>query len=233
MDRRPILNNILGSLYVIYAIAQKDITVEARNKDIVVSISAFGIFVSAIIVITVNLTPSAAQDIGTGILWVGISFATVLGLNRSVTQEAENNTIEGLMLAPISRDLIFLGKSLSIFLFITLSELAIVPVFAVLFNLPLWHFEMLIVFLLANLGLASLGTLFASMASKVKTREILLPTVLLPTCVPLLMAATRATTVITKGENLEQLMPWFIIAVVFDIMFFAISAVLFHFALEE
>ena len=225
--------NVIAAAAIVWAIARKDILLEYRNKDIVISVAGFGVLIVAFLAISVTLTPTTAQAVGPGILWVGIAFAGVIGLNRFIAQESENGTMEGLMLAPISRDLLFFGKSLGIFIFLAVAELVILPIFAIFFNLNIWHPGLVLICLLANLGFAGVGTLFATMASKVRSREIMLPLILLPVSVPILLAASGSTEAITRGTGWDGMRDWLGIAAAFDAIFFTASALLFHFALEE
>ena len=96
----------------------------------------------------IDINQGNAKLVGPGILWAGIAFAGVTGLNRAFALEAEGNTLEALMLAPISRDLIYIAKMLGNFLFITIAQIIVFPIFAVLFNLAVLRWEMLVISLL-------------------------------------------------------------------------------------
>ena len=132
------------SLAVIWAIGRKDLLLETRNKDIIIAVSAFALLVLMVFTFAIDVNHVNAKLIGPGILWAGIAFAGVTGLNRAFALEAEGNTIEALMLAPISRDLIYIAKMLGNFLFITAAQIIVFPIFAVLFNLAVLRWEMLV-----------------------------------------------------------------------------------------
>ena len=112
---------IVASLRIIWTLAKKDLLLEVRNREIVVSIAVFALLVLAIFSFTVDLNNlQHARLIGPGVLWTGIAFAGVIGINRSFSMETERETLDGLMLIPVSRDLLFLAKTLGNFLFLSL-----------------------------------------------------------------------------------------------------------------
>ena len=153
---------------------------------------------------SLTLTPDTAKLVGPGVLWAAVAFAGVTGLNRAFALEVEGNTLEALMLAPISRDLIFLGKALGNFLFITVALVVVLPVFAVLFNLIVFRWEMLAISLLTTIGFSSVGTLFAAMSVRVRAREVMLPLLFLPVVTPLIMAAVESTSHVVNGRSLSD-----------------------------
>ncbi len=146
------------SLAVIWAIGRKDLLLEIRNKDVVVAVAGFALLVLVIFTFAIDLNQGNAKLVGPGVLWAGIAFAGVTGLNRAFALEVEGSTLEALMLAPISRDLIYLGKALGNFLFIAVAQIIVIPVFAVLFNLIVFRWEMLAISLLTPLGFRAVGT---------------------------------------------------------------------------
>ena len=224
------MNSTVGT---VWALAWKDLVVAYRNREIVVSIVIFSLLVLAIFTFAIELTNQSAPIVGPGVLWTGIAFAGITGINRSFSQERERDTLEGLMLAPVSRDLIFLGKALGNFLFMLLSVSVVLPVFTVLFNLNLLRLEILAVTLLATFGLSIVGTLFAAMTVKSRAREILLPMLFLPSATPLLIAAVEATAGIVTGSSWLASQQWLGLSAAFDIVFLVISVSLFGHVLED
>ena len=224
------MNSTVG---IVWALAWKDLVVEYRNREIVVSIVIFSLLVLAIFTFAIELTNQSAPIVGPGVLWAGIAFAGITGLNHSFSQERERDTLEGLMLAPVSRDLIFLGKALGNFLFMLLSVSVVLPVFTVLFNLNLLRLEILAITLLTTFGLSIVGTLFAAMTVKSRAREILLPMLFLPSAAPLLIAAVEATAGIVTGSSWLASQQWLGLAAAFDILFLVISVSLFGHVLED
>lgn len=227
-------SNLLVSLGIIWAIARKDLLLEVRNRDVIVSIAGFVLLVFAIFTFAVDINDREnALLVGPGVLWAGVAFAGVIGLNRAFALEMERDTLEGLMLTPISRDLIFLGKALGNLLFLAISIGIALPVFAILFNLVVFRFEMLAIALLLVVGFSSVGTLFAAMSVRVRAREIMLPLLFLPVVAPLLLAAIEATADLVAGDSWSEMSQWLQLAVAFDVVFLIVSAVIFQFILED
>ena len=221
------------SLAVIWAIGRKDLLLETRNKDIIVAVSAFALLVLMVFTFAIDINQVNAKLTGPGILWASIAFAGVTGLNRAFALELEGNTLEALMLAPISRDLIYVGKMLGNFLFLTASQIIVVPIFAILFNLAVLRWEMLVISLLTTIGFSAIGTLFAAMSMRVRAREVMLPLLFLPVVTPLIMAAVESTSHVVNDGSWPEIAQWIQLALAFDIAFIVISAFIFQQILEE
>ena len=221
------------SLAVIWAIGRKDLLLETRNKDIIIAVSAFALLVLMVFTFAIDINHGNAKLIGPGILWAGIAFAGVTGLNRAFALEAEGNTLEALMLAPISRDLIYIAKMLGNFLFITAAQIIVFPIFALLFNLAVLRWEMLVISLLTTIGFSAIGTLFAAMSMRVRAREVMLPLLFLPIVTPLMMAAVESTSQVVNGGSWPDISRWLQLAVAFDIAFIVVSAFIFQQIVED
>ena len=221
------------SLAVIWSIGRKDLLLELRNKDVVVAVAGFALLILMIFTFSLNVTQDNAKLVGPGVLWAAVAFAGVTGLNRAFALEVEGNTLEALMLAPISRDLIFLGKALGNFLFISVALIIVIPVFAVLFNLVVFRWEMLAISLITTIGFSAVGTLFAVMSVRVRAREVMLPLLFLPVVTPLIMAAVESTSHVANGRSWSDMAQWLQLAVAFDVVFVVISAFVFQHVLED
>ena len=221
------------SLAVIWAIGRKDLLLETRNKDVIVAVSVFALLVLMIFTFAIDINQVNAKLTGPGILWASIAFAGVTGLNRAFALELEGNTLEALMLAPISRDLIYAGKMFGNFLFITAAQIIVIPIFAVLFNLAVLRWEMLVVSLLTTIGFSAIGTLFAAMTIRVRAREVMLPLLFLPIVTPLIMAAVESTSHVVNDSSWPEIYQWIQLAIAFDIAFIVISAFIFQQILED
>ena len=221
------------SLAVIWAIGRKDLLLETRNKDIIVAVSAFALLVLMVFTFAIDINQVNAKLTGPGILWASIAFAGVTGLNRAFALELEGNTLEALMLAPISRDLIYVGKMFGNFLFLTASQIIVIPIFAVLFNLTVLRWEMLVISLLTTIGFSTIGTLFAAMSMRVRAREVMLPLLFLPVVTPLIMAAVESTSHVVNDGSWPEIAQWIQLALAFDIAFIVISAFIFQQILED
>jgi len=217
----------------IWAVAAKDVLLELRNKEIVLAVLVFSLIVLVLFNFAINLSPSNAQSVGPGVLWVAIVFAAVTGLDRSFILERDQQALDGLLLAPVSRDVVLIGKALGNFLFITVAEAFVVPAFAALFGVDILQPEIAAVAVLATLGLATVGTLFAGVAVNTRAREVMLPLLFLPLVTPLLIAAVQATVEIAQGGGWAEASKWIGVEAVFDLVFVGVSLLVFQFVLEE
>ena len=217
------------------AILWKDILSELRGKELLSMMSFFGLLV--LVIFNFAFEPGSAKitELGPGILWVAFTFAGVLGLNRSFVQEKESEGLQGMMLCPGDRGVIYLGKMGGNFLFMLLIELLILPFFAIFFNFDLWHLlpQLILIILLSTLGFVTVGTLFAAISVHTKSRELLLPVLLLPIEVPVIIAAVKSTGQIFAGGSLAETAGWLKLLVSFDTIYLVVSFLVFEYILEE
>ncbi len=215
------------------AIVWKDVTAELRTKEIFTSMLVFAFLVVLIFNFAFELRQVDMDLVGPGILWVAFTFAGILGLNRSFVLEKDRGSLEGLMLAPVDRSAIYLGKLLGNLLFMLVMEAFALPLFAVLNNQPLLLPGLVPVIFLGTLGFVAVGTLFAAMAVNTRTREVMLPILLLPMMVPVVIAAVKATEVVMAGEPLSAAGDWLSLLVAFDVIFLAVCWLVFEYVVEE
>ena len=217
----------------VLALVWKDILLELRTKDIVVSVLLFALIVIVVFNFAINPTPDRVAVIAPGILWVAFVFGGVVGLTRSFALEKDQGNLQGLMLAPVGRDAIYFGKTLGVFVFMIIVEAITFPVFAMLFNLPLAVPELVPVVLLGTLGIASVGTVFSAMAVNTRSREVMLPILFLPVVIPVVVAAVEASGVVIRGESGSDLVRWIPLLAVFDAVFLVVGPVAFNMVVEE
>ena len=221
------------SLGPVWAVAKKDLLLEVRNREIVVSILVFSGLVFIIFNFAIELTRVNRDTVGPGVLWVAFIFAAILGLNRSFIIEKDNNALEGMMLSPIGRDTILVGKTLGNLLFMLAALVVLFPVFTALFNVNVLKPEIIVIAALATVGLATTGTMFAALSVNTRAREIMLPVLFLPIAVPILIAAVEGTAQITQGGSWSEAAEWLRILVAFDIVFVIAALLTFQFLLED
>ena len=197
-----------GFLSPILTLALKDILLEIRTKEIVSSALLFAFLVVIIFNFAFDPSPAVVALVVPGILWVAFTFAGVLGINRSFILEKDKGNMDGLLLCPVSRDVIYAGKMVGIFLFMLVVEMLLLPVFAALYGFPLFIPELLLIVVLATLGFAAVGTLFSAMAVNTRSRETMLPLLLLPITIPVIIAAVESTSTILSGDTQGQLGRW-------------------------
>ncbi len=221
-----------GAADKILTIVWKDIKSEIRTKEIATSLVAFALLV--IIVVSFALEPGEnTSSIAAGILWVAFTFAGVLGLSRSFVLEKDKGCLQGLMLCPVDRSLLYLGKMLSILVFMLVVEAIILPVFIVLFNQHGFPPQLLVITLLATIGFAAVGTLFSAMAVNTKARDVMMPLLFLPIAAPVIIAAIKSTGLVLSGESWGAIASWLGVMAAFDVIFLTVSPLLFEFVIEE
>ena len=219
------------AMLAVFAILWKDVVLELRTKDIVVSALVFALLVIVVFNFAITPTPQTVAFVAPGILWIAFTFGGVLGLNRSIALERESGGMHALMLAPVSRDLIFFGKMLGSLLFMLLVEIIVFPVFAVLYNFSLLLPGLIPVAALATVAIATIGTLFSAIAANTRSREVMLPLLFFPVVVPAVIAAVEASTaVIQGGSPFDRWLP-FLLA--FDALFLVACPFAFHLIVEE
>jgi len=211
----------------------KDILLELRSKDIILSVAVFGLLVVIVFSFALNVTPRMVTQLAPGILWVAFAFAGILAMNRAFVREKEQGGLEGLLLTPVSRDAIFLGKVLAIFIFMLVIEFILLPVFAVMLGFSAFSFMLLLTIVLATLGFATVGTLFSAIAVQTRSREIMLPVLFFPIVLPVIIAAVEASTQAIGGDGGVGIGRWLPLIGVFDALFLVICPWVFSFVVEE
>jgi heme exporter protein B len=214
-------------------IAWKDMLLELRTKEIVTSVLVFALVAVVVFYFALRPNPQTIVFVAPGVLWVAFTFAGSLVMMRTFVLEKEQGSLEGLMLCPVSRDVLYFGKLIGGFLFMLVVEAVILPVFSVLFNVSLLEPALFGVLVLATLGFASVGTLFSAISVNIRSREIMLPILFSPMVVPVLIAAVAATAAVLEGATLDHLGQWLALSGAFAAIFVTLSALLFGYTLEE
>ena len=217
----------------VVALAWKDILLEIRTRDIVVSVAVFAFLVIVVFNFALNVTPARVEELAPGILWVTFAFAGVLAMNRAFVLEKDRGSLEGLLLTPASRDAIYFGKMIGTFLFMIAVEAVVLPVFTVLFNFSVFSPALIAAIVLATLGFATVGTLFSAIAVHTRSREIMLPLLFLPIIIPLIIAAVESSAGSIEGGSPVSVWRWLGLIAVFDAVFLVVCPWVFGLVLEE
>ena len=217
----------------ILALLWKDILLETRTKDIVVSVMVFSLLVIVVFNFAIEPTPTLVALVAPGVLWVAIVFGGVLGMTRSFALEKDGENLHGLMLAPGSRDGIFFGKMLSNTLFMLLVEAIVFPIFTVLFGLSLAEPELVLVAFMATVGISTVGTVFSAMAVNTRAREVMLPLLFFPVAIPVIVGAVEATGLVLRDADLGETFQWVLLLAAFDAIFLVVCPFAFHLVIEE
>ena len=217
----------------IFAIFWKDLLNELRTKEIIISVLVFVLLVVVIFNFAFDTGIDQSDTVASGILWVALTFGGVIGFNRTFAVEKENSRLEGLMLCPVDRAVIYWGKFVGIFTFMLVIAVVITPIFLALFNLPLFLPRLALIIILALLGFSAVGTLFSALAVNTRSRDIMLPVLFLPVVVPVIVAAVKATGPVLADMPWGEISTWLQILVAFDIIYLVVATLVFEFVIEE
>lgn len=219
----------------ILAITYKDVLFELRSREAILSMLMFSLLVVVIFSFTFDPGSTFVFEASPGIIWVAIIFSGVIGLNRSFFYEVDKGSLHGILLAPVDRGVLYFGKVLSNFLFMSFVEIFTLPLFAILFRLDLLPglVPLATIIVMATLGFAAIGTLFSAMSVNTKTRDVMLPILLFPVFVPVILAAVNATGSVLRQEGWAAIGDWLKLLLAFDVIFLALSYLLFDYVVEE
>ncbi|MGH9733292.1 MAG: heme exporter protein CcmB [Candidatus Acidiferrales bacterium] len=212
----------------------KELRLELRTRQLLTATLVFALIVIVMFSYAFDPTPAESRRYGPGLLWIAFLFAGSLMLHPSFAREEAGETIDALRLAPISSFAIVLGKMAANFIFLAAAEVILVPIFSVLYDVPLAGIigRLILVLGLGTLGLVIAGTVFAAIATHARMRELMLPLLLLPVLAPLLVAAVQATrALLTDLPALDS--AWVVFLVAFDVIFMTASWLVSDFLLEE
>lgn len=206
---------------------RKDLLLEWRSRDAINGMLFFSLLVVVVFALAFDPTAAESRAIAGGILWIALLFAIVVALNQAWIREARNSVLDGLRLSPADPAMLFLGKALANFLFVTVLELIGAPLFTIFYNLrPLGEtWKLLLLMPLATWALVGNGTFFAALSLRTRNREMMLPLVLFPLSIPVLLAAVQAMTSILTGIDSPDL--WLKLIGGYDVIFTTASLVLF------
>ncbi|MBA3459016.1 MAG: heme exporter protein CcmB [Deltaproteobacteria bacterium] len=207
-------------------VAWKDLRIELRSKEIVYTMAFFGALIVVVYSFAFPVKPDLVRAAVPGMLWVAIAFAGTVGLGRAFDRERENDTMRALLLAPIPRLAVFLGKAAAISLLVLLVALVCAPLLALLLDVDLFAMpaELLLLLVLGAIGFANVGSVFAATLLKVRSRDVLLPVILYPILIPLFVAGTSATeAMIAVKPDLDKLWYWIGFLGIYDAVFLVLS----------
>jgi heme exporter protein B len=220
----------------IAALLAKDIALELRTKESVPAMVLFSVTTYVIFHFGLD-RDTVSGDLASGVLWVTLLFAAILGINRLFVAEHEQGGFDGFLLAPVDRTALFVAKALGLFAFLCIVEVVAVPAFAVLLLGPSPAQAMpglLLVLVLANAGVAVTGTLVAALAIQTRARDLIGPLLALPLLVPVVLASARATTPLLQQGGAQALPgDWLAVLALYDLVFALIAYAVFDFLLED
>jgi heme exporter protein B len=215
------------------AITWKDALTELRTKEVIFTVLIFAVLVIVIFNFAFGTTKETLALVGPGILWVTFAFSGVLSLNRAFVSEKEGGCLEGLLAAPVSPEIIYIGKMLGSLLSLLVVEAVALVIFALLFDLPVFTPALLLVTLLTTVGFVAVGTLFSALAVNTRARDMVLPILFFPIIVPLIVSAVKASGLALTGGSWSEMAGWLQIIGAFDIIFLVVSYLVFGIVIEE
>ena len=231
----PVIATPPGTFAAAWIIARKDLAIEFRTRSAFMSAALLSLLAIVIFFFTWDATAVTPIDIAPGVMWVTFTFSGILGLHRSFGVEAQERAMDALLVAPVPREAIFLGKALANLVFVVGVQLVAIPAVALFYNLPLGDTWLALagVMLLASVGLVCIGTLFAGITANTRMAELLLPVLALPFFVPIVLPAAQATGQLLAGRSLSDAGSWLRILLAFDLVFLYACTLAFPFTLED
>jgi heme exporter protein B len=207
-------------------VLRKDVAIEIRSLEVVSTTLFFAVSCVLVFAFALVREGSVVADAAAGILWIAIAFSGTLALGRTFERERYAETLRALLLAPAPRAAIYVGKLLGIVLLLASAELMLVPLVSLLFSAPFFARPLLLIGLLVagTIGFAAVGTLFAAMLVRSRTRDIMLPILLYPITVPVIIAGVRGTAALLEDRPDEAVaMMWLALLISFDVVFVTLA----------
>ena len=215
-----------GFIETVWLVARKDLVIEVRSREILYTTTFFAVACVLVFAFGFVREGEAIEGAAAGILWIAIAFAGTLALGRAFERERQNETLRALLLAPVQRPAIYIGKLTGILLVLAMVEILVVPLVALMFQAPLLVHPGLLMGLLTagTIGFAAVGTLFAAMLVRARSRDVLLPVLLYPITIPVIIAGVRGTAALIQPEvDLQMARAWLSMLVFFDVVFITLA----------
>ena len=216
-----------GFARAVWVITRKDLLVEARTREILFTTMFFALACVMVFAFGFVRQGQPVSDAAAGILWISIAFSGTLALGRAFERERQGETLRALLIAPIARPALYVGKLAGILILLAAVEVIVVPLVALMFQAALFDHALLMLGLLAagTLGFAAVGTLFAAMLVRARSRDVMLPVLLYPITVPVIIAGVRGTAALLQpdagGEPMAR--AWLAMLVFFDVVFITLA----------
>ena len=210
----------------VWLILRKDLTVEVRSREIAYTTLFFAVSCLLVFAFALVREGKPPEDGAAGILWIAIAFAGTLALGRGFERERQAETLRALLLAPAPRPAVYVGKLLGIVALLIGAEVVLVPLVALLFQAPLLKYPgwLALILLTGTLGFSAVGTLFAAMLVRARSRDVLLPVLLYPITVPVIIAGVRGTAALLQPTiEFEIVRFWIALLVAFDVVFVTLA----------
>ncbi|MQF97698.1 MAG: hypothetical protein FI682_05555 [SAR202 cluster bacterium] len=223
------MRNFLNILQIIKIIVMKDFVEEIKSKEILISIISYSTLVLVVVATTSYINNSI--EIFSTIFWISLSFSVILGINKSMSKEFENNGLEMLLTSPIGFEIVIMSKAITNFILISISSAIILLFNNIILNYDLYDLEFIFLVLIVNFGFSIIGTITYLLFSKARGKEILSPLLFIPLVSPLLMGGSL-TSVQIMNNNLEGY-AWYGLIIAYDIIFLLIGVFISNLIFQE
>lgn len=226
---------MLSDLSAVLSVARKDLLLELRSKEVTIATLFFSGLVLVILAFALGPNEAALRNASAGVLWVALAFAGVISASQSYQSELEEGALEQLLLYPVPRATLFLGKLLANWLFMLLLGVLLLPVSAAVFGASLgsnfvW---LLLTIALGTLGFSLIATFYAALTANLRARESLLPVLIFPIIVPVILASVRASSDVMLMGNPAEGRSWVQLLAGFDLVYLVVCTAIFPFVVEE
>ena len=216
----------MSFLSAVWLVTRKDLLIEFRSREILYTTLFFSISCVLVFAFSFVREGRALEDAAAGILWIATAFAGTLALGRAFERERQSETLRALLIAPIDRPALYVGKLLGVLILLLAVQAVVVPLVALMFDAPLFRHPFLVVALLVSgsLGFAAVGTVFAAMLVRSKSRDVLLPVLLYPITIPVIIAGVRGTAALLQADvDVPMARAWLSMLVFFDVVFVTLA----------
>jgi heme exporter protein CcmB len=213
-------------LRVMWIVVKKDVTIEVRSLELLLTTAFFAVTVVLMFAFGLVVEGRAIPDVAAAILWIAIAFSGALALGRTFERERHNDTLRALLLAPADRPALYAGKLVGILFLLALVEIILVPLVGLWFNAPIFEYPGRLALLLlgGTVGFCAVGTLFAAMLVRARSRDVLLPIMLYPMTVPVMIAGVRGTAALLQpAPDLAMVQFWTGLLGAFDVVFLVLA----------
>ena len=216
----------MSFLQGVWLVTRKDLAIEARSKEVLYTTLFFAIACVLIFAFGFVKEGRAIGDAAAGVLWIAIAFSGTLALGRAFERERQSETLRALLMSPIDRPALYVGKLLGVLILLAIVEAVIVPLIGLMFQAAIFAHAALLVGLLATgtIGFAAVGTLFAAMLVRARSRDVLLPVLLYPLTIPVIIAGVRGTASLLQLDVDEPMArAWLAMLAFFDVVFVTLA----------
>lgn len=217
----------------VLAIIRKDLRAEVRSRELISVMVLFAFLSILIFSFALELDRIAREEAVSGVLWVTLIFASILGFNRSMAMERDQGNLDAMLLAPVDRSAIFVGKLVGNYLFTLIVGLVMLPIMTLLYNKNMLNSWVILTAVIGIFGFSTIGTLLATMTVQTRAREALLPIAMLPVVLPFLLTAVRATTGILNNSAQSEWLLWVQLLAGISLIYLVLCIFLYGFVVEE